>query len=60
MYIWTVVAVNNEMSVARTITVNMTMIQAQKRTQTREDPLKRINPRKEEDCKKLGSEADPE
>jgi hypothetical protein len=27
---------------------------------TENHPMKRINPRKEEECKKLGSEADPE
>ena len=55
-------AVNDEMSAARTVKHddNTKGSEDKQHPNTENHPLKGINPRKEEECKKLGSEADPE
>ncbi len=54
-------AVKDEMSAARKVRHDGNTSSSKKQDPNTENhPLKGINPRKEEECKKLGSEADPE
>lgn len=53
-------AVNDEMSAAREVRHGDNTSSSKKKDPNTENALKGINPRKEEECKKLGSEADPE